>query len=252
MRNGCVFERPTWERRIVATDGSVSRGSAEWSTPLAMNRRRASMTHRSLEVESAMWPHPPLTAVSHGGNWRRKLKLRPVWPTPTLDDVNNVTRRSGQQKSPTRDAKHALATDWELWRDPEFDLLHIRVARLFPTPVSRDWKGANTREHFAEDSNKRHLDQLPNFIRHSEYSPQRLPNSTNGSESSKSSRTSSRRLNPAFDAWLMGFPWWWTRPEPLRFAPAEMRSYLSKLRSLCESFFADRGSSLNTTEDNDQ
>jgi len=44
------------------------------------------------------------------------------------------------------------------------------------------------------------------------------------------------RLSPPFVSWLMGFPWWWTRAEPISCAAAEMRSYLSRLRSLLESF----------------
>jgi len=56
-------------------------------------------------------------------------------------------------------------------------------------------------------------------------------------ETGQESQTSStRRLNPAFVCWLMGFPWWWTRAEPISCAAAEMRSYLSRLRSLLESF----------------
>jgi transcriptional regulator with XRE-family HTH domain len=42
------------------------------------------------------------------------------------------------------------------------------------------------------------------------------------------------RLNPAFACWLMGWPWWWTNPEPISFARSAMASYLSRQRRLLE------------------
>jgi hypothetical protein len=143
----------------------------------------------------------------------------PCWTTPTLDDVNNITRRSGQQKSLARDAYQ-----WQA------------MARVFPTPSARDAKGENHARHLAVARGRKHMDQLPNFIAHSDSSPQRLIDSGSGRQSSSGSPALLRRLNPAFVSWLMGFPWWWTQPGPLSFAPSEMQSYLCRLRSLCESF----------------
>ena len=48
--------------------------------------------------------------------------------------------------------------------------------------------------------------------------------------------TSSRRMNPAFVAWLMGLPWWWTQPVAISSARWAMASYRSKQRSLLRSF----------------
>lgn len=47
--------------------------------------------------------------------------------------------------------------------------------------------------------------------------------------------TSGRRLNPAFVAWLMGAPWWWTRAEPISFGAREVQSFRSALRSRLSS-----------------
>jgi len=80
------------------------------------------------------------------------------------------------------------------------------------------------------------MDQLPNFIAHSDASPQRLMSSDSGRKSSSGSPILLRRLNPAFVSWLMGLPWWWTNPARLSFARSEMQSYLCRLRSLCASF----------------
>ncbi|HWE50470.1 MAG TPA: hypothetical protein VG273_11795 [Bryobacteraceae bacterium] len=40
-----------------------------------------------------------------------------------------------------------------------------------------------------------------------------------------------RRLNPIFVNWLMGWPAFWTAPEPIPFAPRAMESYRSRLQS---------------------
>lgn len=47
-----------------------------------------------------------------------------------------------------------------------------------------------------------------------------------GSTSSESTHTSRRRLNPAFVSWLMGWPFWWTHPEPISFARRAMELWL--------------------------
>jgi len=115
---------------------------------------------------------------------------------------------------------------------------------VFPTPSARDAKGENHVRHLAVARGRKHMDQLPNFIAHSDSSPQRLIDSQNGQKSSSDTPTSVRRLNPAFVSWLMGFPWWWTHPEPLSFAPSATQLYLCKLRSLCASFCGDPASSF--------
>lgn len=70
------------------------------------------------------------------------------------------------------------------------------------------------------------------------------PNSatpSNGSASSMQNRGSRPRLNPAFDAFHMGFPWWWTRTAPTSFAPAEMRWWLCRAHWRLQSFLGDLG-----------
>jgi len=50
---------------------------------------------------------------------------------------------------------------------------------------------------------------------------------------------STLRLNPAFDAWHMGFPWWWTRKEPISFAAWDLRSYLFRQRLRLQNLCGD-------------
>jgi hypothetical protein len=59
----------------------------------------------------------------------------------------------------------------------------------------------------------------------------------NGEKSSRSLHTSPRRLNPAFVSWLMGYPWYWMRAEPISSAARETRLWLLRLSSLSDSFF---------------
>ncbi len=60
---------------------------------------------------------------------------------------------------------------------------------------------------------------------------------TNGAGSSEQPPASRRRLNTAFVAWLMGYPWFWMRAEPISSAARETRLWCSKLISLSDSFF---------------
>ena len=73
------------------------------------------------------------------------------------------------------------------------------------------------------------MDQLANFVAHSESSPQARTAPT-GQTSSTDTHSSHRRLNPAFAAWLMGVPWWWTNPAATNCAQSEMALYRCALQ----------------------
>jgi hypothetical protein len=111
----------------------------------------------------------------------------------------------------------------------------------WPTPASRDVKGANSETHCTETgTGRKHMDQLPNFLAHS---PQAREIGTLGQPSSQETRDSRRqpltvsppaagmhsdirrRLNPLFVEWLMGWPLGWTD-----FAPVATASFQSWLR----------------------
>lgn len=51
-----------------------------------------------------------------------------------------------------------------------------------------------------------------------------------GQTSSETATSSVQRLNPAFTAWLLGLPWWWTNPGVTSSARLEMEAYRSALR----------------------
>ena len=78
------------------------------------------------------------------------------------------------------------------------------------------------------------MDQLANFVAHSD-SLRQAQAAPNGPPSSIDTPTSPQRLNPAFAAWLMGWPWWWTNPGLTSCAKSEMELYRSALRSRLSS-----------------
>jgi len=145
-----------------------------------------------------------------------------MWPTPR-----------------NQDAKHGEATGYELGRDPDKDLLHVRVAReTWPTPNSRDWKDTGptqgnrkapnlgTAVHWptprSSDSNGPGLHgdggmdlrtavllPTPN-ARDWKGLPGAPGRARGGRQSSLPVSVGSGRLNPTWVEWLMGFPLGWT------------------------------------------
>lgn len=104
------------------------------------------------------------------------------------------------------------------------------AAEMWPSPASRDEKGANSEKHcMTTGTGRKHMDQLANFVVHSR---RVRVMSKDGGESSPKARTSCQRLNPAFVCWLMGWPWWWTKAERISFAGAEMELWLFRQRRL--------------------
>lgn len=81
------------------------------------------------------------------------------------------------------------------------------MAEHWPTPASRDHKGANSEAHVTTNgTGRRHMDQLPNYVEHGFPSLPQVQQIQDG----KSSSAQSRRLNPRFVEWLMGWPIGWT------------------------------------------
>lgn len=80
------------------------------------------------------------------------------------------------------------------------------------------------------------MDQLANFVA---YSPQ-VQATPDGQTSSPAGPGSPRRLNPAFAAWLMGWPWWWTNPALDNSAQSAMESYRFALRQRLSDLCGER------------
>lgn len=135
---------------------------------------------------------------------------RLCWPTAVVTDSNGARNEtSGRSMA----SQHHSGTT-----------LNDAVIK-WPTPATRDYRSPNGASHMDRSTGAKHLDQLPNFIKHS-FLPA-PPTSTHGG---KSPSGSTRRLNPDFVDWLMGLIPGWTD-----YAPLETESYLCKVRSLLRS-----------------
>lgn len=64
MRNGSIYQRPTWVPATGAPDGFVSPGA--WTTPTALERSGQGERNRALTLDVRMWPTPD--AALHGGS----------------------------------------------------------------------------------------------------------------------------------------------------------------------------------------
>ena len=117
------------------------------------------------------------------------------WPTPRTTDMNGAGAHG--------EGGADLRTTTAAWM----------------TPSSNDHKGSS------QPGQRR--GQLSEQVECSNQAP---PTTTHGEPSSSSTPTSRRRLNPAFTSWLMGWPWFWTRAEPISFAAREMELYRQRLR----------------------
>ena len=204
VRNGSLYQRPTWAPATGVNDGFVSRGG-NWGAPTAHDARRP-----GADVHS-----------TQGANLNRQAAL---WMTPSVSNSqgNEYTRDRGQ-KGQERLTLTGQAAQW-------------------PTPAARDSKGANSADHaLVTGGGRKHMDQLANFVEHSPSSP--LAQKTPSGETSSSNSPGSRpRLNPAFDCWLMGWPCWWTNPGVTRSAKSAMELYRSRLQQQLSLLCAEQES----------
>lgn len=219
MRSGMCFQPEKSGRRTSAS------GFSSWPTPRACEGDKWSAGKQrkdSLTQVSKGWP-TPRAIEANGGDYQNQkgggslptltgaARLRHTpraiygehngitdpkhltgqalsWPTPNASDVKGASQPAGRRR-------------------PSDDDLPSAVIRYWPTPAARDGKGANSAKHLEVGAGRKHLDQLPNFVAHNFPLPPPDPStSTNGGASSPSTR----RLNPRFVEWLMGWPIGWT------------------------------------------
>jgi hypothetical protein len=201
MRNGSLFQRPTWAPAMGGRGGSALHGD-RWQTPKASEEESGSGLNGrgepKLKAQAINWPTPMagMGENSHGqisGDFRRNMDLilTENWPTPRSTD--------GTKGGPNQAGSKG-------------DLMLPSAAAQWPTPAARDAKGSNSKEHCTvTGGGRKHMDQLSNFVAHSSHPAlQTQP----GQESSPPSPTSPRRLNPIFGSWLMGWPLTWVIAEP--------------------------------------
>ncbi len=251
MRNGYLFERPTWEPRTGASESLSSPGDASWKTPHGMS----GIDHTGkvggggeFAKQASQWPSPRSEDAESCGNHPDATDsltgASTLWRTPDAPGDGGPRNRG---RSIGKGHQITIAEQAELWQTPATDSFRSRggdrkdemgldqQARLaWPTPAERDHRSPNLKP-YSERGGQTKGEQLPNFVSHS--FPQDPPTATDGLPSSPSAPGSRRRLNPAFAASLMGLPWWWTRAEPISSAPSETASFLSRARQHLSNYF---------------
>src|SRR5262245_13512490 len=129
MRSGRVYEQPTWVPVISAIDCS------SWPT--------AGVTDGKCSGR-----HSTETGVMHPGtSLQDAIRL---WRTPDAPTGGAGVRN--RQDSRGNGHQIVLAEQAEHWSS-------------WPTPAARDYKGENSDAHLLVATGRKHLDQLPNFVR---------------------------------------------------------------------------------------
>lgn len=168
-----------------------------------------------------------------------------TWRTPTARDGSTTGARDPEERL---SQGHSVGlkdqvTTWQTLRASDGDkggpnqtlrgkpslTAQASTALAWPTPAARDAKGANGPEHLAKE--RGHHDQLPNAV--ALWSGHPVPETSTGGPESSPPTPSSRRLNPAFVEWLMGWPPGWSMPSgfgPTGSGSSETASCLPKPR----------------------
>ena len=244
MRNGELFERPTLARRI---NGN---GASSWPTP---DTNTASYSNgqfgENLREKAATWPTPNSEdsecAGNHPGATGSLTGAIKEWRTPARSDSDRGPHPHADRKA----GEHSLVTQADFWQTPATDSFRSRggdrkdemgldqQARVaWPTPAASE-----VRQGFQDRSRgkKGTQESLTTAVYHSSLPAPATP--PPGETSLGDTPGSRRRLNPAFAALLMSWPWWWTSPEPIASAPLAMASWQSKARRLLSAWLNGQG-----------
>ena len=181
-------------------------------------------------------------AGNHRGSVDSLTGATKYWRTPNTRDHH--------AQGPRADAAQRQTTlvDQVMWQTPATDSFRSRggdrkdemgldqQARLqWQTPNARDWKSE-------EGSEGNNYEKTPNLSRQVYRSslPDH-PTQQPGETCSDGGPGLRRRLNPAFAAMLMAWPWWWINPAPIPSARSAMASWRSRARRHLSNYLAGRG-----------
>lgn len=238
---------------LVASKGTTADGEKRtvglesqtkyWATPRANDaEKRGNVAHRpempDLVGQSQAWPTPRGTDGTKGGPNQAGSKgdlmlpsAAAQWPTPNVCSPNSM-RGHAQDPAKRRAQGHQVNLQ--------------DVAAYWPTPAARDSKGPNSEQHATvTGGGRKHMDQLANFVAHTPLDclrpdpqthdgPQSLPPNPGAHP------PSTKRLNPYFTEWLMGWPAGWSSATELpASSAAEMASYRCRLRQRLAYLFAE-------------
>ncbi len=234
--------RQTLEQR------TIERGCLSWHTPRAheagdwtRDNGVVGQERLSLSGQAGQWPTPNAGQFNDGEdpeNWERRRQenlakgingngqgtplaiAATKWPTPnTPSGGGRTTNVGGYSEDGRRQKKSGKTT------------LNLQVDQ-WPTPQAKDFRSGETLQEYG---NSRPLNEAALKFSHP------VPVlTTSGEKLSETRRILRPRLNPAFVCWLMGWPTFWTRAEPISCGARVTESWRCKLRSLLLSYFGER------------
>ena len=217
--------------------GFAGRGE-NWATSKANDaEKRGNVAHRpnmpELVGQATAWPTPKGTDGTHGGpnqaGSKGDLMLPSAqWPTPSAAVMND-----GESPA-TWHARAALLK--EKHGNGNGAGLPLTVAAVqWPTPNAMDSEQAGGAGCIAA-GNRGH--SLTSFVAHSSHLAQPTPDGPPSCESGPASpQPSTKRLNPAFGEWLMGWPVGWTIAEPSASSASETALWRSALQQQLSCLF---------------
>lgn len=176
------------ESRTSAGSGTTSSGSSTTPTSSgASSRTSPALESRDFDVSSETWP--PAGSMRNGTCSQRSKSGRPTyakgslsWPTATVRDA-----------SPSGGGLRTCTIE----RATRGVNLNLLAEKLWPTPTASPWRSGSASEQTMQ-RNSRPLSEVVGHL----YRSMKTPGAASSSET--------RRLNPRFVEWLMGFPIGWT------------------------------------------
>jgi hypothetical protein len=159
-----------------------------WATPReamwrALGNERYITTKRgqgNLEDQSTVWQTPGTDSFRcRGGDRKDEQGLDQqarTWPTPSVMMTGERTSpETFARRQASLKAKHGSKTG--NGAGPDLAM----IAKTWPTPTTRDFKGTNSSEHVTTNSTgAMHMDQLPNFVEHGDHYARPLPTTLSG------------------------------------------------------------------------
>lgn len=247
MRSGVLYPQPMWEPPIFANEFSFWPSTrAEDAESCGNHPSEGSHNGDSLTGVTRLWMTLFGFSAGNGPDGNEFSTQVRLWQTPTEDNANN----NGGPSRSRPDGFADLTAAVNLFPTPRTTGLdggsHSREAAkargAWPTAGANDHKGsAKVGQRRGQlDEAAEQMFSTPNPIDGDYPRFSHLVLQTrDGQPSSPNVPGSRRRLNPAFAAWLMGMPWWWTSTERISSAQSEMESWRSRLESRLRFLLGD-------------
>lgn len=214
---------------------SLTGVTRDWATPTSHERTHSSRSvdhGEQLANQVDQWPTPAVDRRDNRGGANPLGPERPsletlgrTWPSPRSISGGAESAQRKQDLGRLESGGGDLQATAEQWATPQArdwkstPLAHTNGGRdlaqdtsQWATPTSRDHKDSDGMAQEAFDKSGKFRNRIDQLARQAFFRSGRPDqwSTTNGSASSRTIRSSRRRLNPNFVDWLMGFPPGWT------------------------------------------